>query len=78
MKIPAVESPAIGMLTHPEPRDLAAQKCPDLLQELAEGRLGLEEQVIAARQSYESSARDAGRHAAPGLEGDAGLIPCVS
>src|SRR6266516_1869533 len=57
--------------------DLAAQERPGVIQELAEGRLGLEEQVVTPRQGYETRARNAGRHAAACLEWDAGLIARV-
>jgi hypothetical protein len=45
-----------------------------VLQELAKGRLGLKEQVIAPLQGHEPCARDAGRHAATGFERDTGII----
>jgi hypothetical protein len=60
----------------PDP-GLASQKRPHLLQELGEGRLSLEKQVVAARQGDKPGARDACRHAAPGLERDARLVARV-
>jgi hypothetical protein len=60
----------------PDP-GLASQKRPHLLQELGEGRLSLEKQVVAARQGYKPGARDAGRNAATGLERDARLVARV-
>ena len=48
-----------------------------MLQELAEGRLGLEEQVVASLQCYEPCARNAGPHAATAFERDLGIIARV-
>ena len=46
---------------------LGAEERPSVLQELAKGRLVLEEQVIAPLQGHEPCARDPGGHAATGL-----------
>jgi hypothetical protein len=45
-----------------------------VFQELAKGRLGLEEEAIAPRQGHQPSARDAGGQAAPDFERDTGLV----
>jgi hypothetical protein len=48
-----------------------------MLQELTERRLGLEEQMVAPRQGHGPGARDPGRHAATGVERDAGVVARV-
>ncbi len=56
---------------------LARQERPNLLQELAEGQLGLEEQVVAPLQGHELCARDASRHSATCFKGDTGVVARV-
>jgi hypothetical protein len=56
---------------------LAGQECSGLFQELAEGRLGLEKQMVAALESHEARARDAGGHATAGIKGDTRVVARV-
>src|SRR5262245_59969877 len=65
-----------------QPRDArvysrGGEECPGVFQELAEGWLVLEEEVVAPLQGHELDARNTGCHAAPGFERDAGIVACV-
>src|SRR5262245_10233313 len=53
------------------------QEGSDLLDELAEGRLAFEEQMVASLQLHEPGAWDARRHPATGFEWNTGVVARV-
>src|SRR5215813_5067003 len=59
------------------PAGLAGQERHGLLEELAEGRLRLQEQVVASGQGHEARARNARRHPPPSLERHASIVAGV-